>query len=270
MPSYKIIMMDNGSKNSQYDFHAVSNGHSIALEVSQAINRKGLELGLHLQKAKNKFRYNKLKFEWIININKNAKKIEQIKIEPLLKEIEFFCFKNGLAEFKLSDIHNRYPELSKTLSMLRALGVINILGKYTLRGGDVKIYQFISSSYNPMYLINIMAEICNKDDNKEKLSASNADERHFFIPISADNEAAFTIQSCIDQLPFKIPISEISPSIPDFIDCVWLSTLINFTPNKEMGYILIKVTKDACDYKFQNASDGIGVYRIPESDMYIA
>ncbi|HAT7918519.1 TPA: hypothetical protein KLD61_000679 [Legionella pneumophila] len=261
MPDHKIIMMDNGAQNNQYDFLVLGTDHRISIEVTQAINEDDLKLHKFLQENGHKIQIKELTFNWILNLNTNAKKIVPKILMMNLKQIEYFCFQNGLTEFRSKNIYARCPELSQPLEKLSGVGVTNLIGKYNKLKGMIEIYgPFESSSYSLNHFFDIIGDVCNKPDNKKKLLASKTVSRHIFIPVSFNTAAAYTIHTFPPNRQ-ELSFESVTNHIPDFIDCVWLSTFFNFTKDGVMGFKLIKITRDNQNYILENISAGIAPYR---------
>ena len=268
MPGYEIIHVDNGSRNNQYDFLSIKNNHTIAVEVTQAVDQGAIETSFYLKNHNNNFGYKHSRYNWNMGVNKSAKLSRDTLrvLKKYLDEIESYHIDNhGLTEIDYADY--QYNQITAVIE-LRKQGVICFNGRLCVAGGGSLEIQgpFETSSYNIDYALQVINQHSCMADNIKKLELAKVHERHIFIPITAyQSGAAYYLESMPNSqtISLKYAAEKIGVPyfMPDVVDVVWLSTFMNFTPMKRLGYRLAKVTRMASDIKIENVSNGIVQYR---------
>ncbi|HSW70003.1 MAG TPA: hypothetical protein VLI69_07640 [Gammaproteobacteria bacterium] len=268
MPGHDLIQVDTGNRDGQYDLLPRKEAHNIAIEITQAINQTALESQIFLEHHNHTFELKRSQYKWIMGIDKTMRlsKKSLLQIENFLIEIEEYHANNKHSERIESSLYC-YSQLL-AVEQLEEMGVIYFSGERAVSGmGSIIIQGPVDgSSLDIKYLLRVINQHACKADNIKKLELANVDERHIFIPITAfESGAAYYLEYTpqTQKLPLQLALDKLGVIcfIPDIIDVVWLATLMNFTPEKKLGFRLIKVTKEGSHFVIENTSGGIIPYR---------
>lgn len=256
-----IIKTDNGSQPSQIDLIAIKNEHEISIEITQYVDPN---YRIVKDEKRGKYLAKKTEREWYLSVNNNiAQEIDREvinNIDNVLCRLEMNYPYEEAIELQLASVENKI--IQKEITKLQEVGVCRIFSKANSNGNRlININLFGSASFSIASkkekekildsLLQIAYTECSKADIQKKFKYSST-EKHLFIPLAFSldkgqyahwffehweflKDDATTLNE--ENLPddYKI-ISEVT-------DTIWISTIYCCTSSNEVGFNLIRITK---------------------------